>query len=116
MPRQAIHKRSQRKSSGWDYGCGEVARGGCVFAWNFSVTRPSVLTETERRARPNILSLHQQLASSLPFENTTGHCILLVETSLRLAKKLNTICIMKFIIFSTPCCIKSCLKAHFKAK
>ena len=39
--------------------CGEVARGGCVFAWKFSVTRPSVLTETERRARPNTLSLLQ---------------------------------------------------------
>jgi hypothetical protein len=23
-------------------GCGEVARGGCAFAWNFSVTRPGV--------------------------------------------------------------------------
>ena len=24
-------------------GCGEVARGGCLFAWNFSVTRSFVL-------------------------------------------------------------------------
>jgi hypothetical protein len=39
-----------------------------VFAWNFSVTRPTVLTETERRARPNMLSL----PPSLPFENTNG--------------------------------------------
>lgn len=23
--------------------CGEVARGGCVFTWNFSVTKPTVL-------------------------------------------------------------------------
>jgi hypothetical protein len=23
--------------------CGEVVRGGCVFAWNFSVTKPTVL-------------------------------------------------------------------------
>ena len=59
MPRQAIHTKSQRRSSGRDCGCGEVARGGCVFAWKFSVTRLSVLTETERRARPNMLSLHQ---------------------------------------------------------
>jgi hypothetical protein len=59
MPRQAIHTKTQRKSSGRDCGCGEVARGGCVFAWMFSVTRPSVLAETERTARPNKLSLHQ---------------------------------------------------------
>jgi len=26
-------------------GCGEVARGGCLFGWNFSVTRSAVLTE-----------------------------------------------------------------------
>ena len=39
--------------------CVEVARGGCVFAWNFSVTKPAVLTETESRARPNMLSLPQ---------------------------------------------------------
>ena len=24
-------------------GCGEVARGGCSYAWNFSVTRSTVL-------------------------------------------------------------------------
>jgi len=28
-------------------GCGEDARGGCLFAWNFSVTRPAVLTKEE---------------------------------------------------------------------
>ena len=38
-------------------GCGEVARGGCLFAWNFSVTRSTVLTEAER-TRPNA-TLHQ---------------------------------------------------------
>jgi hypothetical protein len=38
-------------------GGGEVARGGCTFACNFSVTRTTVLTETETRARPN-MSLH----------------------------------------------------------
>jgi hypothetical protein len=30
-----------------------VARDGCLFAWNFSVTRSAVLTETDRRTRPN---------------------------------------------------------------
>jgi len=30
-------------------GCGEKAGGGWLFAWNFSVTRSSVLTEAERR-------------------------------------------------------------------
>ena len=32
-------------------GCGEVARGGCLFPWNFSVTRWRVLTDVERRTR-----------------------------------------------------------------
>jgi hypothetical protein len=31
-------------------GCGEVARCGCLFAWNFSVTRSAVLTEMESKA------------------------------------------------------------------
>jgi len=39
-------------------GCGEVVRGGCSFVWNISVTRSTVLTEAERRTRPN-MSLHQ---------------------------------------------------------
>jgi len=30
-------------------GCGAEARGGCSFAWNFSVTRSAVLREVERR-------------------------------------------------------------------
>ena len=34
-------------------GCGEVARGGCSFAWNLSVTRSTVFKEAERRTRPN---------------------------------------------------------------
>jgi len=43
-------------------GCGEVARGGCLFAWNFSV-RSTVLTEAQRRTRPNTtLSLRKWLA------------------------------------------------------
>ena len=32
-------------------GCGEMARGGCSFAWNFSVTRTTVFTEAERWTR-----------------------------------------------------------------
>ena len=35
-------------------GCGEMARGGCSFAWNFSVTGSTVLTDAERRTRPNM--------------------------------------------------------------
>jgi hypothetical protein len=31
-------------------GCGELARGGCLFAWNFSVTRLVVFTEAQRWA------------------------------------------------------------------
>jgi len=31
--------------------CGEMARGGCSFAWNFSVTRSTVLTEADRDFR-----------------------------------------------------------------
>ena len=38
-------------------GRGEVARGGCSFAWNFSVTRSPVLTGAERRAGPNMALL-----------------------------------------------------------
>jgi hypothetical protein len=38
-------------------GCGEVARGGCSFAWNFSVKRSLVLTVAERRAGPNMALL-----------------------------------------------------------
>jgi hypothetical protein len=38
-------------------GCGEVARGGCLFVWNFSVTRSTVLTEVERRTEPGLAKL-----------------------------------------------------------
>ena len=34
-------------------GCGEVARGGCLFAWNFGMTRSTVLIEAER-TRPKV--------------------------------------------------------------
>jgi hypothetical protein len=40
-------------------GCGELARGGFLFAWYFSVTSSPVLMEAERSTRPNMtLSLH----------------------------------------------------------
>ena len=29
--------------------CVEVARGGCVLIWNFSVTGSTVITEAEKR-------------------------------------------------------------------
>jgi hypothetical protein len=39
--------------------CVDVRRGGCLFAWNFSVTSSTVLTEAERRNGPNMmLSVH----------------------------------------------------------
>jgi len=38
-------------------GCGDVARGGCLFAWNLGATRTVVLTEAERKARP-YMALH----------------------------------------------------------
>ena len=38
-------------------GRGEVARGGCLFAWNISVTRSPLLTGAERRTRPNMALL-----------------------------------------------------------
>jgi hypothetical protein len=39
-------------------GCGEVVRGGGLFACNFRVTRSAVRTEADRRTRPNMMSLH----------------------------------------------------------
>jgi len=40
-------------------GRGEVARSGCSFSWNVSVTRSTVLTGAEGRAGPNMaLSRH----------------------------------------------------------
>lgn len=38
--------------------CGELLRGGCLFAWKFIVIRSTLLMETER-TRPNMIpSLH----------------------------------------------------------
>jgi len=34
--------------------CADVARGVCLLAWNFSVTRSTVLTDAERKARPTL--------------------------------------------------------------
>ena len=39
-------------------GCGEVSRGGCLFAWNFIVIRSTVLMETERTRSNMLPSLH----------------------------------------------------------
>ena len=44
-------------------GCGEVARGGCLFAWNIGVTRPALLTEAERRARSVDQTEHDAVAA-----------------------------------------------------
>ena len=41
----------------WPAACGMVARGGCSFAWNFTVTRPTAFVEAERRTRPT-MTLH----------------------------------------------------------
>jgi hypothetical protein len=38
-------------------GCGELARVGFSHAWNFSVTRSTVLTEADRMTRPGLASL-----------------------------------------------------------
>jgi len=35
-------------------GCGKVARGGCLFVWNLSVTTSTVLTVAGRRTRANM--------------------------------------------------------------
>ena len=38
----------------------QVARGGCSFALKFSVRRPTVFMEEERRIRPNLTLSFQQ--------------------------------------------------------
>jgi hypothetical protein len=35
-------------------GCGEMSRGGCSLAWNYSVARTTALTEVERRTRAGL--------------------------------------------------------------
>jgi hypothetical protein len=34
--------------------CDAVARGGCLFDWNFSVTNSAIFSEAETRTRPNM--------------------------------------------------------------
>jgi hypothetical protein len=34
-------------------GPGAVARGGCLFDWNFSVIKSAIFSEAETRTRPN---------------------------------------------------------------
>jgi hypothetical protein len=54
-------------------GCGEGMRGGCLFPWNFSMTRPNVFREVERRPRPHtMLLVHYWLTPSILFENSTS--------------------------------------------
>jgi hypothetical protein len=41
-------------------GSGKMARGVCSFAWNFSVTKSTILMKAQKRTKPNItLPLHQ---------------------------------------------------------
>ena len=47
-------------------GSGETARGGCLFAWNISVTRSTVRTVAERRTRPHMTSGAALLIRSYP--------------------------------------------------
>jgi hypothetical protein len=74
-------------------GCGEMVRGGCLFAWNFIVTRSAVLMETESKAlgqtwcchctSDSLLAYHFKI---LPAKNhalncTFSHASSLMETS-----------------------------------
>jgi hypothetical protein len=79
-------------------GCGEVARGGCLFAWNSSVARSTVLTEVERRAGPNMtLSLHYMSA-----------CIFWLYCS-RFSKQSTYLSmLLSFIIFLSLLCMCMC--------
>ena len=65
--------------------CGEVARRGCLFAWNFTVTKTAVFTETERRSRPiTALSLRYDSppAYRLKIQPTkTMHCTIALSCS-----------------------------------
>jgi hypothetical protein len=45
-------------------GCVEVARGGCLFAWNFSMTRSTVLMEVEGRTRPWVSNFYMAKAQT----------------------------------------------------
>jgi hypothetical protein len=69
-------------------GSAEVARGGCLFAWNFSVSRSTVITEAERIRPIKMLSLYYWLVPSVPFENFTGHHILMDQPLSQTKKKI----------------------------
>jgi hypothetical protein len=74
--------------------CGTVARRGCSFTWNLSVTRSAVFSESETRTRPNTMP-HYWLAPSLPFENYTGqkpYTVLYVAGSLFPRTKAGGLC------------------------
>jgi hypothetical protein len=55
-------------------GCGEMARGGCLFAWNFSVTRSAVPTEAERGCLYVSDSLLTYGMKIPPVRNRALHC------------------------------------------
>ena len=42
----------------WPTGSQEVARGGCLFAWNFSVTRSTLLMEADKKDTRPDMTLH----------------------------------------------------------
>ena len=58
-------------------GCGEMARGGCSFAWNFSVTRSTVLPEAKRGCRCVSDSLLAYGLKILPIGNRALNCTVL---------------------------------------
>jgi len=58
-------------------GCGEMARAGCSFAWNFSVTRSTVLTEAERGCRCVSDSLLAYGLKIPPIRNRALNCTVL---------------------------------------
>jgi hypothetical protein len=62
-------------------GCGEMAGGECLFAWNFSVSRSTVLTEAEEDTRPKSRRIRCSSDSPLayrliipPARNHALHC------------------------------------------
>lgn len=85
-------------------GCGEMARGGCLFAWNFSVIRSALLMETESKAldqtwdcrftSDSLLAYHFKI---LPTKThalyyTLSHAPSLMETSYLVGQICNHVC------------------------
>jgi hypothetical protein len=74
-------------------GCCEMARGGCLFAWNFSVTRSAVLMEVESKAldqtwcchctSDSLLAYHFKIspAKNYALHYTLSHASSLMEIS-----------------------------------